>query len=367
MSQTQVGVNSPQAVKRWATSLAVETDKLTYWNKFVGAGENNIIERKTELEEDAGDEIRFDLSMKLRGGVVTGDNVVEGTEENLTFYQDAVRIDQVRKGVSAGGRMTRKRTLHNLRKIALDRGSQYMAEWTDDMLFTYISGDSALAAVNQDNKFSAAFAGNAIQAPDSDHILYGGVATSKATLTANDKVNVALIERVSVRPTMMNATNPDVVQMQAVNVEGGKRFVFLMSPFSAFDMRTETGDLSWSKIQQALATSEGRNSPICKGGLGMINDVVLHQHSNVRRFSDYGAGGNVRAARNLLLGRQAGVIAYGAAGNGTRMQWTEKKFDADNQVAVYYGGILGAKKTRYNNRDFGVIAVDTAARDPNAA
>ena len=119
MSQTVVGVNSPQAVKRWATSLAVETDKLTYWTKFIGAGENNIIERKTELEEDAGDEIRFDLSMKLRGGVVTGDNVVEGTEENLTFYQDAVRIDQVRKGVSAGGRMTRKRTLHNLRRIAL--------------------------------------------------------------------------------------------------------------------------------------------------------------------------------------------------------------------------------------------------------
>lgn len=364
--QTVVGVNDPKAVRRWATSLATDTEKQSYWSKFIGKGENNIVERKVELEDEAGDTVQFDLSMRLRGGMTLGDNRVEGTAESLTFYTDEVKIDQARKGASAAGRMSRKRTLHNLRRIARDRTSEYVAQWLDEGYFVYLSGDTALAAVNQDAVFNRAFAGNAIQAPDTDHILYAGSATSKATITTADKMSVAFLERVAVKPTMMNAVNPNVVRMTPVNVDGGKRFVVLMSPFQSYDLRTEVGDLSWSKLQQALATSEGRSSPMVKGGLGMINNMVLHEHESVRRFSDYGAGTNVTAARALLLGRQAGVVAYGSGGNGARMSWVEKLTDADNQIEIYCGLIAGIKKTRFNEMDFGVCALDTCARDPNA-
>lgn len=361
---TNIGVNDPRAVKRWATSLATDTEKQSYFTRFIGEGENNVIERKVELEDDAGDRIQFDLNMRLRGGMTFGDDVVEGSEENLTFYSDEVRIDQARKGASAGGRMTRKRTLQNLRKIAKDRTAEYMAEWIDEGFFVYLSGDSTLSATNQDAKFGGAFAGNAITAPDAEHIMYGGSATSKASLTATDRMSMAFLERVAVKPRMMNAVNPDVVKLSPINVEGTKRFVILMSPWQSYSLRTETGDLSWTKIAQAAATAEGRNSPIFKGGLGLINNLVLHEHESVRRFSDYGAGSNVLAARALLLGRQAGVVAYGAAGSGTRMTWVEKMFDADNQIAIYCGCIMGMKKTTFNGLDFGVCALDTAAANP---
>ena len=242
-----------------------------------------------------------------------------------------------------------------------------MAQWIDEGFFVYLSGDSDLSAINQDGVFNQSFAGNPIQAPDSEHILYAGAATSKATLQATEKMSVAFLERVAVKPTMMNATNPNVVRMTPVTVEGAKRFVVLMSPFQSYDLRVETGDLSWSKIQQALATSEGRNSPIVKGGLGMINNLVMHEHESVRRWNNYGAGQNVQAARALLLARQAGVVAYGSGGNGARMSWVEKLTDADNQVEIYCGVIMGMKKTRFNGLDFGVCALDTACRDPNAA
>lgn len=365
--QTVVGVNDPKAVRRWATSLATDTDKQSYFTKFIGTGENNIIERKVELEDEAGDTITFDLSMRLRGGMTLGDDRVEGSAESLTFYSDEVKIDQARKGASAAGRMSRKRTLHNLRRIARDRTSEYTAQWLDEGFFTYLSGDAAFAGINQDRVFTQAFAGNAVEAPDADHILYGGDAVSKATLASADKMNVALLERVAVKPTMMNAVNPDVVKMSPVRIEGGKCFVVLMSQFQAYDMRVETGDLSWSKISQALATSEGRNSPIVKGGLGKVNNLVLHEHESVVRFDDYGAGADVPAARALLLGRQAGVVAYGSGGNGARMSWVEKMTDADNQIEIYCGMIAGMKKTRFNNADFGVCAIDTYATDPNAA
>ncbi len=362
--QTSFGVNSPQAVKRWALSLAKDTAKLTYWEKFIGEGENNIIERKVELEDDAGDTVKFDLSMKLRGEMTFGDDNIEGKEEALTFYQDEVKIDQARKGASGGGRMTRQRTLHNLRKIARDRTAEFMAEWMDDMYFVYLSGDVGVTSINQDNKFRAAFAGNAITAPDSAHIMYAGAATSKLSITTADKMSWAFLERVAVKPRMMNAVNPDVVKMSPVIVEGERRFVVVMSPWQAHSLRTETGDLSWTKAQQALATAVGRGAEIFKGGLGLVNNLVLHEHENVRRWSDYGAGTNLPAARALLLGRQAGVVAYGAAGKGSRMSWVEKLTNADNDVAIYCGAIMGAKKTTFNGKDFGVTALDTYALDP---
>lgn len=366
--QTVVGVNDPKAVRRWATSLATDTDKQSYFaNRFIGTGENNIIERKVELEDEAGDTVQFDLSMRLRGGMTLGDNRVEGSAEALTFYTDEVKIDQARKGASAAGRMSRKRTLHDLRRIARDRTSEYVAQWMDEGFFVYLSGDNDLSAINQDAVFSEAFAGNAIEAPDPDHILYGGAATSKATITSADKMSVAFLERVAVKPKMMNATNPNVVRMNPVTVESSKRFVVLMSPFQTYSLRTETGDVSWSKIAQAAAGAEGRNSPIFKGGVGLVNNLVLHEHESVRRWTDAGAGANVAMARALLLGRQAGVVAYGSGGNGARMSWVEKLTDADNQIEIYCGLIAGMKKSRFNGLDFGVCALDTAAADPNAA
>lgn len=368
MPQTVIGVNDPRAVKRWANSLATDTEKQMYFTRFIGKGENNLIERKVELESDAGDRVQFELSMRLRGGMTYGDAAVEGNEENLTLYSDEVMIDQARKGADAGGRMSRKRTLHDLRKIAKDRTAEYVAEWFDELIAVYLSGTAA--GVNEDAKVTGPFAGNPIQAPDAAHIAYAGSATSKATLTATGTMSRNLIERISVMPRMMNAIDVDTVKMSPVNVEGGKHFVMLMNPFQMHSLRIQpstSGEITWAEIQRAAAGAEGRNNPLFKGSAGMINNVILHEHENVRRFTDYGAGNDVHAARALFMGRQAGVVAYGQAGNGTRFQWVEETKDAGNRVAIYAGVIAGFKKTRFNGRDFGVIAVDTAAPNPNPA
>ena len=97
----------------------------------------------------------------------------------------------------------------------------------------------------------------------------------------------------------------------------------------------------------------------------MINNVVLHSHESAIRFSDYGAGANLPAARALFMGRQAGVVAFGSTG-GLRFDWSEETQDHGNEPVVAAGIIIGVKKTRFNSKDFGVFAVDTYAVDPNA-
>lgn len=365
MAQTVIPFGDPKAQKKWSSALAVDQIKKSYFEKkFIGDSENSVIQKKTELETDAGDTISFDLSVQLRGEATEGDARLEGKEESLKFYTDQVIIDQTRKAVSAGGRMTRKRSAHDLRKVAKDRASDYWARYMDEMMFIYLSG---ARGVNRDFLFPldwAGRAGNSLQAPDAGHILYGGDATSKATLEAGDTMTRAVIERAKVQATMLQAQDPDAANMAPVTIDGEEHYCMLMNPFQAHDLRTSSGS-EWLDVQKAAAAAEGRANPIFKGGLGMINNVVLHEHRNGIRFSDYGAGSDVSAGRALFLGRQAGVIAYGTAG-GMRWAWEEELKDYGNEPTVASGAIFGFKKSRFNGKDFGVISIDTAAKDPNA-
>ena len=70
------------------------------------------------------------------------------------------------------------------------------------------------------------------------------------------------------------------------------------------------------------------------------------------------------AGRALFLGKQAGVVAYGTK-KGLKFDWQEETKDFGNEPTVASGTICGVKKSRFNNRDFGVIAIDAAAADPN--
>jgi N4-gp56 family major capsid protein len=364
MAQTVVPFGDPKAVKRWSGQLSVDQIKKSYFDKkFIGTGPNNIIEKKTDLEKAAGDTISFDLSVQLRGEATEGDDRLEGKEENLKFYTDQVTIDQTRKAASAGGQMTRKRTVHNMRSIARDRLSDYWARFNDEIMFMYLSG---ARGINEDFLFPVDYAGrasNAFDAPDADHLMYGGSATSKASLVAGDKMTTTLIERAEVKASMLQASNPDAANMVPVTIEGEEHYVLLMNPFQAHDLRTDAGS-GWLDIQKAAAAAEGRNNPIFKGGLGMVKNVVLHQHRNGIRFNDYGAGADVEAARALFMGRQAGVCAYGSS-EGMRYSWKEELKDYENEPSVASGTITGFKKSRFNNKDFGVITLDTAAADPN--
>jgi N4-gp56 family major capsid protein len=157
--------------------------------------------------------------------------------------------------------------------------------------------------------------------------------------------------------------DPSTANMIAISIDGEQHYVCVMSPFQEHDLRISDAG-GWLDIQKAAAQAEGRNNPIFKGGLGMIDNVVLHSHESVIRFSDYGAGSNVLAARALFMGRQAGVCAYGSAG-GLRFTWTEEMADHGNEPKVAAGVIMGVKKTRFNGKDFGILSIDTAAKDPN--
>lgn len=369
MAQTIVGLNNSIAVKRWSATLFSDMAKESYWgSKFMSKAVDapTPIQVLTELENDAGDTINYDLFVQLKQKPVFGDAILKGKEEALKNFSDKVSIDQVRCGVNAGGRMSRKRTLHDLRSIARQKMAEWWARWSDEETFMYAAG---ARGINEDfiqDLTYTGFAGNAFNAPDVDHVLYGGDATSYGTISNNDQMSLSLIDRAVTKASTMGGGADGKIKVRPIRINGESRYVLVMHTFQEQDLRTASTGMTWADIQKAAAAAQGQGNPLFTGAMGMYRGVVLHSHQSVIRFNNAGTDSLQPAARALFLGAQSLVTAYGSPGSGLRFDWNEETEDRGNQVVITSSTIMGVKKTMYNGSQFSSLALDTYAKDPNA-
>lgn len=370
MARTIIGVNDAKAVKRWATGLAYDTSHKSYYNqRFMGKGADAEVPVQilTDLESDAGEQVSYDLLAELKMAPVEGEDTLEGKEESQKFYTDQIWIDQARCGVNTGGRMTRKRTLHNLREKAKRQQSGWWGRLIDELMFIYISG---ARGINSNFLLPTGYTGranNPLYSPDTNHVLYGGDATAFNNIDSADKFDLRLVDRAKTRADSQGGGATDIPVLQPCKIDGNETFVCVMHTFQEDDLRSDTDTGQWLDIQKAAAGAEGKNSPLFKGSLGMYRGVVLHSHRNVIRFNTAGAGA-VEAARALFMGSQAAVLAYGSPGTNQRYSWHEENRDNGDKVVISTSSIFGIKKVRFDydgdgtpDMDFGVFALDTAA------
>ena len=371
MAMTEFGVNHELAVKRWSLSLAIEAAKKSYFSKFVGEGLDNLIVMKNEIHKAAGDKVTIGLRMKLNEYGIEGDNLIEGHatgEEALSFFNDALLIDQLRKSTKSKGKMTEQRVPYNLRKEGRDALSTWWAEVMDELYFCYLSGARGKDATMVLDPGFTGRAGNALVEPDTAHLMFGGNATSKATVESDDTIDLDAVERLV---AFAETVDP---MLQSVNVAGGNKFVLLMHTYQAYQLRTSVSANDWIDIHKA--TDRGSGALMYKNALGEYADVILHKHRNVIRFGTgdgYGASGDEPAARALFMGAQAGLVAFGQNSSPNRYSWNEDKDDRGNALAITAGTIFGQKKTRYlepgdpvvaNGKDFGLVTFDSHCPTP---
>lgn len=135
--RTLIGVGDPQAVKKWATSMAVAINKGSYFaRKFIGEGKSARlpVQRIDDIASGAGDEVTVDLLMPMNMEPVIGDEVLDGKEQPLKYFTDRLRIDQVRGGADLGSRMTKKRTLRDIRQDAKRVNTDWWKRLLDELL-----------------------------------------------------------------------------------------------------------------------------------------------------------------------------------------------------------------------------------------
>jgi N4-gp56 family major capsid protein len=374
--RTLIGVGDPQAVKKWATMLSSSVNKASYFGrKMIGFGKDARlpIQRIDDLQSGAGDEVTVDLLMPMNMEPIIGDDTLEGKEQPLKHFTDRLRIDQVRGGADLGSRMSKKRTLRDLRMDAKRVSTDWWKRLQDELFFIYLSGSLGVGTGMVWTNTNPMFTVNPLTAPDSVHQMYGGAATSKATIATTDGLKLRAFDRAVAKAATLGGDGTDELSMVPLDIENGEHYVALMHTFQFDALKSDTTSTTgfWLEIQKAAAAAEGRKNPIFDGSDGMYAGVILHKHRNVIRFSDYGAGANLPAARMLFLASQAAMVAYGSGdGEGSRFSWTEEAKDHGNSVAIGTNAIMGVKKSTYKSkdgfttRDFGVIAVDTYAFDP---
>ena len=359
MAMTEFALNDPLAVQRWSTSLDVEAAKKAYFAKFIGKGNDNIIILKNELNKSAGDKVTVGLRTKLSEDGIEGDNLIEGHatgEEALSFFNDSLSIDQLRKSTKSKGKMSEQRVPYNMRKEGRDALATWWAEYMDEQMFMYLSGARGIDPSFKVGLSWTGRANNPLVAPDASHQLYAGDATGKIDLATDDIMGLIDVERL-----VATAETQDPM-LQGLNIGGEKKFILLMHTFQAFQLRTSMTTNDWLDIQKA-AGSRGSNQ-VYKNSLGEYADVILHKHRNTIRFDDYGSGSSLPAARALFLGSQAGLMAYGQNASPNRYSWNEDKDDRGNALAITAGSIFGVKRSSFDSKSFGTIALDSYCPAP---
>jgi N4-gp56 family major capsid protein len=362
MAVTAFGTNDAQTVKLWSTVTMREALKATMAKKLMGTSKRAIIQRMTELEKGAGDQIKYDLLMQMTGAGVSGDNRMRDNEEALVYYQDDIKIDQLRNA-HAFRRMSQQRTLHDMRMDAKENLADWFAGTFDNYLFRSLCGDTTFS-----------FAGNTATDPDSDHYVISGdvastgvIATDEQSLGNNDQIQLADLDYA--KEAAKTLTPP----IRPAMIDGQEMYVVVLHEYSVTDIRLDVANSAytdWSTIQM-YANKRGLSNPIFTGALGVYNGMILLSSTRLPAF-DGTAANTVR--RNLFLGAQAGCFALGSAYDGIEkermgkdnlMSWYEQTDDYGNEKGISCGSIFGIKSTLFNSKDYGKMVITSYAASHN--
>lgn len=320
-----------------------------------------------DLTKSEGDTVNYDLFMQITGRATFGDDNLEGNLESLDAYTDEITINQVRKGVDVGGRMSNKRTVNDQRSVARQKLTEWFAQFVDQTCFTNLAGKRGINPyVLAKNVNYAVKDTHEFENYDADHLIYGGNATSKASMTAQDKMTLGLIDKLIVKASTEGGDADKKVRLTPLEKNGEDAYIMLLHPYQEQDLRVDATTSGWLDIQKAAAGAEGLKSPLFKQTLGNYRGVHFKKHKHVVLDDTYGAASNVQTARAAFLGRQALVMAFGNASSANlRADWTEKKTDVDDNKAAISGRMMfNAKRPRFNGQDVNSYAVDTAATKP---
>ena len=361
MATTTIASNNALTVKLWAKKLAQEVSKATPIAPLMSTGTNSIIQLKDETQKGKGDKVTFGLRTQLIGDGVSEGTMLEGNEEALSTYNDAIMINELAHAVRVRNEQTidAQRVLFDMREEANAGLVDWYADRLSLMFFLHVCGYTApsISFEGRTVALGGVYTGfNAVTAP-TRNILAGGAA-NEADLTSADVFTLDLIDKAVERAKLANP------KIRPVRIDGGNHYVMYIHPTQTTSLRTNTSTGQWLDIQKA-AEKRGSDNPIFSGALGVYNNVILRESEHVTT----GVNGtttlteNATVRRAVLLGAQSAVAAFGMKNTPEKFKRIEETFDYQRELGVSAQTILGMKKTVFNNNnsDFGVIVVSTYA------
>ncbi len=331
----------------WAKDTWTTGVQESYFSKFMGHDAKSIIQIKEELSKGDGTSIRIPLLMPLSGSGITGDDMLEGNEEALSYKDFNVYLQRIRNAVRLAGKFEEHKTQINMRKDAKTSLSDWLSTYIDCAIFSVLTG-----VLNTELDWDSTTFPFPLEAPSDDRIVLPSGLSAEGAITASDTFNTDMIGIAK-----RKATEDSKKKIRPINVDGKATYVMVIDQWQARDLKKDT---NWIESQQQ-ANVRGSNNPIFSGALGTWDGVVIHENNRIPRTETGSSGCKVSHA--LFLGAQACVFAEGEAA-----EWNEKTFDYGNQYGVSFGRMFGLQKSKFmfdgaNYTDFGCINVLTSSVD----
>lgn len=360
----------------------------------------------TDLTKAAGDVVSCDAFNIATGKPLMGDTNAEGRGQRLSSSSMDVKINNATWGVDAGGKMSQKRTAHNLRMIAMKQHLGYWPSLLWQRTLVHLAGlrgqqtgQSWKVPLASDADFADIMV-NSLKAPtynrhyvvDGSTLVRGGA--QLASIDSTDAFKLSHLDELAVRLESMDTKiQPVMVPDDPAAQDSPIRGVLFVGPGTYKSLLTDTSSSgNFRSFQQAAwnRASYGSNHPLFKGECGMWNgilvrkmdfsilmnagDVVKHVTADNRRTATEtdvtvnSIGATYQVERSLLLGAQAAFCAYGTSPSDEVGAMYEHWYNLDRSCEIFAEFMGGEAKCRYSfinengdsePTDVGVIAVDS--------
>ena len=315
---------SDLVAKQWSDSTILEMEKYSTVRNLIGEGPNNVIQRRSDLNAKKGNELEFHLLKKLTGAPTINEDELLGNEKKLDFVSDSVKIAEMAYGVRKYGRFEDIKSKLDLLKLAKGELALLLRETYDSYIIRLLSGDTTL------DLGDSAWTGTA---PTANRKLYGGDWDGATAVDPGD-------DWIRVRDISRFKTHARVTcGMRPVIVDGVETYVFLVHPYVWAKIRAADPDYENAVL---YASERGRENPVWTGISGWWDGVAIFENDHIITDPSYAT-----AYRNLFLGAQAGILAWGEGPYPG-----EQTLDVGRKTVVSLSMLWGFKKSILGPDDY---------------
>lgn len=382
MALTNFAALTSEQLTIWSRDFWRVARNNSFINQFSGSGQNAMVQRVSELtQSEKGARAVITLLADMVGDGITGDNTLEGNEEQLKAYDIVIQLDQLRFANRLAGRLADQKSVVNFRETSRDALAYAMADRIDQLAFLTLSGAAYTLKTNGALRTTSSTTGHELV----DLAFAGDVSAPTAArhrrwdatsgLVAGDVTAVAATDTLQYKSIVDIKAYAKDNYIRGIRAGGGEEvFHMFVTPQQMAKLKLDSDFLA--NVRNAGV--RGASNSLFSGTTSvMVDGVMIHEYRHVFNTAGatsgsssnagaagykWGAGADVDGARALFCGAQA--LAMADIGDPSV---TEDIFDYGNQNGISIGKIFGFRKPKYKaapdyaaDQDFGVIAFDTA-------
>lgn len=331
-------------VEKWDNKFYTEFIQENPFKPVMGSNENSIIQVKEGFGKQQGDNLTIALVNRLTGDAVTGTDVLEGNEQDMSSRSYTFEVNKRRTAV----RVAEMREVQSAISLREAMRSTLMTWAQEDVRDRVIE---ALGSINGVAYASATEAQkDAWLADNADRVLFGAATSNNssndhsASLANIDNTADKLTpDALSLMKRLATATrsgdHAGKPKIRPIRVAGMNRryFKVYVGPRTFRDLKTN------STIQQAQREVQLReeNNRLFQGGDLVWDGMVIHEVDDITPIEGVGAS-SIDVEPVYLCGAQS--LVYGV---GRRYKTKTKTFDYGDKYGVAIEAIDGISKIRF--------------------